>query len=345
MTRTDWSFHASFAKSHIRSSRTPMPEDPLTEMLRGLRLDGVDYGRCRMTAPWAVGVPEQAAARFYFVSGRACWLALAGQDWLALGHGDAVLLPRGTAHVVASAPDVPPAPLGRCQVRQLCDNIVDVAAGGEGEGTLLFSGNMTFNVDSSHPLLRMMPNLMMAQELASREPGIPQLLQTMGCEVAMDRVGAGGILARLADVLAASIIRHWVEHGCGDSSGWIAAARCENIGKVLAAIHLDPARDWTVEALARLMGASRSGFAERFAEVVGETPARYVAQVRMHQARQWLERDQLKIAVVARRLGYESEASFSRAFKRVTGLAPSAARRGAPALPPASAFMALAERG
>jgi AraC-like DNA-binding protein len=171
-----------------------------------------------------------------------------------------------------------------------------------------------------------MPELMRMCDLATSESGIPHLLEAMAREVAMDRVGAGGILARLADVLAASIIRSWVESGCGDATGWIAAARCPDVGKVLAAIHLDPERDWTVASLARLMGASRSAFAERFASVVGETPARYVAQMRMHQARQWLAGDKLKISVVARRLGYESEASFSRAFKRVIGTAPSHVR-------------------
>jgi AraC-like DNA-binding protein len=163
----------------------------------------------------------------------------------------------------------------------------------------------------------------------------------MGREVCMDRVGAGGILARLADVIAATIIRGWVENGCGEDKGWIAAARCPQIGRVLAAIHAHPEADWTVESLAELMGASRSGFAERFASVVGETPARYVAQVRMHQARQWLARDRMRIAVVAQRLGYESEASFSRAFKRITGSAPSQVR--AAGAPPPAIFTAAAE--
>jgi AraC-like DNA-binding protein len=150
----------------------------------------------------------------------------------------------------------------------------------------------------------------------------------MAREVTMERVGSGGILARLADVLAATVIRSWVERGCGDASGWIAAVRDREIGRVLAAIHLEPDQDWTVESLARMMGASRSGFAERFATIVGETPAKYVTQVRMHQARQWLVRDRMKISVVAARLGYESDAAFSRAFKRVIGSAPSHLRAG-----------------
>jgi AraC-like DNA-binding protein len=311
-----------------RSSKAGAPAsgDHLTDMLRGLRLDGVDYGRCQMTAPWAVAFPAQKAARFYFVSQRSCWLFTPAQEWIELHDGDAVLLPRGAAHTLASAPDVEAFSPESCQVRKLCGNIFDVSGGGAGERTVLFSGSMTFNVDGGHPLLRMMPELMRSCELATSEPGIPHLLEAMAREVVMDRIGAGGILARLADVLAASIIRSWIEGGCGDATGWIAAARCPVIGQVLAAIHREPDRNWTVGSLARMMGASRSGFAERFATVVGETPARYVAQVRMHQARQWLAHDKLRIAVVARRLGYESEASFSRAFKRITGSAPSQVR-------------------
>lgn len=181
---------------------------------------------------------------------------------------------------------------------------------------------MRFNVDKRHPLLNLMPDVMRTSDLAKGEPTIPPLLDAMMREVEMNRVGAGGILSRLADVLTATIIRTWVEHGCGDASGWLAAVRNPEVGRVLAAIHLDPAHDWSVNELARHMGASRSGFAQRFVSVVGETPARYVARMRMHQAHEWLREGQ-RVAAVAERLGYDSEASFSRAFKRVIGASPS----------------------
>ncbi|MDB5566264.1 MAG: AraC family transcriptional regulator, partial [Tardiphaga sp.] len=217
-----------------------------------------------------------------------------------------------------------PAPVENCQFEPVCCDILDTCSGGnsDGEETVLFGAGMTFNLDSQHPLLLMMPELMQMHELATDEPAIPHLLEAMTAELALDRVGAGGMLTRLADVVAAALIRNWVEKGCG-SEGWVAAARDPGIGRVLAAIHRDPTRDWTVETLADVMHASRSAFALRFANVVGQTPARYVAQLRMQQAKQWLFRDRLKIAVVARRLGYESEAAFSRAFKRIIGAPPS----------------------
>ena len=128
-----------------------------------------------------------------------------------------------------------------------------------------------------------------------------------------------------ADVLAAQIVRSWVEYGCVGASGWIAAVRHPQIGRALAVIHSHTEYDCTVEKLADLIGVSRSGFAAKFANVVGETPAQYIAQVRMHQARHWIVRDNARISDVSQRLGYKSEASasFSRAFKRVMGVPPS----------------------
>jgi len=311
------------SKSPPELTGDPPTADPLSEMLRGLRLDGVEYGRFRMKQPWGLSFPTQEAARFHFVAEKGCWLLNPAKEWIRVEPGDAVLFPRGAEHALASAPEAETISFCRCSFQKVCENVFETSGGGAGDETLLFSGSMTFNVDRLHPLLRMMPELMQVHQATVNEPGIPDLLKTMACEVALDRVGAGGILARLADVVAASLIRSWVERGCGDASGWIAAARDPDIGRVLAAIHLNPSADWSIEKLAESMRGSRSAFAERFTRVVGETPARYVAQVRMHHARQWLTRDKVRIGVVAQRLGYDSEASFSRAFKRVMGVPPS----------------------
>lgn len=296
--------------------------DPLTEMLRGLRLDGVEYGRCQPSAPWATAYPAQAEARFHFLAAGSAYLQAPDGEWTEMRPGDAVLLPRGDAHVIASEPGISPTPVDCLPRKSLCDGIVDLQCPCTDSNNLIFFAVMRFNVDKRHPLLNLMPDVMRTSDLAKSEPTIPPLLDAMMREVEMNRVGAGGILSRLADVLTATIIRTWVEHGCGDASGWLAAVRNPEVGRVLAAIHLDPAHDWSVNELARHMGASRSGFAQRFVSVVGETPARYVARMRMHQAHEWLREGQ-RVATVAERLGYDSEASFSRAFKRVIGASPS----------------------
>ena len=313
-----------------RSSKAASTQggDPLTEMLNGLRLEGVEYGRCRHVAPWSFSFPAQGDAHFHFVVEDGCWLQTPAGAWMQLKAGDAVLLPRGSAHGLASEGGASDAgatfqPFPRTRGTSICDNIYDLQTGGDGAAGLLFSGSMRFNLDSLHPLLRMMPDVMHANELMRSDPTIPHLIEAMGREVAMNRVGACGIVARLADVLAAQIIRSWVEHGGEAATGWMAAVRDPEIGRVLAAIHASPDRDWPVFELARIMGASRSSFAGKFAAIVGETPAHYVAQVRMHQARQWLLRDRARISDVSRRLGYESDAAFSRAFKRIIGVAPS----------------------
>lgn len=312
--------------------------DALTDILLGLRLDGVEYGRCVMHAPWALAFHPKREATFHFIAQGDCWIRTQASDWRRLKAGDALLLPRSTFHVLASSPEVPCIDIEAMARQPVSENIflVDGASNrpspSNADGALpahtLFCGSMRFNLDPLHPLLAMMPDVMHADDLGQRDPAVLALLDAMEREVALERIGACGILARLADVLAASIIRAWVECACSDASGWIAAVRCPQVGQVLAAIHKAPERDWSLAELAAVMGVSRSTFVEKFSGTVGETPARYVARVKMFQARHWIASDGLRVAVVAERLGYDSEASFSRAFKRIIGHPPSQARVG-----------------
>lgn len=316
--------------------------DTLTDILLGLRLDGVEYGRCVMHAPWAVAFHPKREATFHFIAQGDCWIRTQASDWRRLKAGDALLLPRSTFHVLASSPEVPCVDIEAMARKPVSEDLYlvnGVPARCEADATTptttaadatpshtLFCGSMRFNLDPLHPLLAMMPDVMHADDLSQRDPAVPALLDAMEREVALDRIGACGILARLADVLAASVIRAWVECACSDASGWIAAVRCPQVGRVLAAVHKAPERDWSVTELAAVMGVSRSSFIEKFSTTVGETPAKYVARVKMFQARHWIAREGMRVAVVADRLGYDSEASFSRAFKRIIGHPPSEAR-------------------
>lgn len=312
--------------------------DTLTEILLGVRLDGVEYGRCVMREPWAIAFPPKREASFHFVAQGSCWMRTQTTDWMRLNPGDAMLLPRSMFHVIASSPEVPTVDIDTLARKVVSENlylvngnvssIESVAAADETASHIIFCGSMRFNLDPLHPLLAMMPDVMRACDLAQRDPAVLVMLEAMEREIALDRIGACGILARLADVLAASIIRAWVECASSDATGWIAAVRCPQIGRVLAAIHNQPEREWSVAELAEVMGASRSSFVEKFSNTVGETPAKYVARVKMFQARHWIAHEGMRMAAVANRLGYDSEASFSRAFKRIIGHPPSEARIG-----------------
>jgi AraC-like DNA-binding protein len=178
-----------------------------------------------------------------------------------------------------------------------------------------------------------MPTVLLVRGAAAPDKTLPALLEAMAEEVVAGRVGAATVLTRLADVVITRILRSWLESESKDAIGWLAAIRDPRIGRALAAIHRRPGEAWSVEALAKIANVSRSVFAERFTAVVGMPVAKYVARWRMHLASRWLRNDRIRVAEAAARLGYESEASFSRAFKRLLGFSPSVLRR-APADPP-----------
>ena len=136
------------------------------------------------------------------------------------------------------------------------------------------------------------------------------------------------MITRLADILVIQAIRSWIARDPAARSGWLGALRDPQIGRAIARVHDDPSAAWTVASLAASVGMSRSAFAARFTDLVGEPVMRYVARWQMHAALMWLREEDASVAEVANRLGYESEAAFSRAFKRVIGVPPGAARRG-----------------
>jgi len=144
--------------------------DTLTEMLRGLRLDGVEYGRCQPCAPWATNFPSGDAARFHFVAAGYAWLKSPSGECTKMTCGDAVLLPRGGDHVLASEPGLETKPFASLPRKTLCDGIVDVECQGTQGENKLFFGVMRFNVDKHHPLLQMMPEVMQTRDLAASEP-------------------------------------------------------------------------------------------------------------------------------------------------------------------------------
>src|SRR5690606_2313103 len=150
---------------HSSKSSRYYAQDPLSEMLRGLRLDGVEYSRCRVADRWAIEFPQQLDARFQFIASGHAVLRHPQGPWQMLGPGDAVLWPRGGRRVVASAPDVPPVSFETYSRKEVCQGVFDVKCPDAKEGTVLLVASMRFNVDRMHPLLQLMPDVMMTSDL------------------------------------------------------------------------------------------------------------------------------------------------------------------------------------
>jgi AraC-like DNA-binding protein len=307
--------------------------DLMSELLLGMRLRGIDYRRIQITAPFGLDFAASAGrAQFHFIACGTPFLRANGGGLHALGPGAAVFLPHGGGHQLMSSPDQPCRDVTSYATAPLCDGVQAVTAclaePGCPGSTLIFSSCMEFELGSMQGLVRLMPEVMLVETLLERQPEIMPILTAMEGEARQQRVGFAGILARLADVVSATIVRGWVECGCGGAAGLVDALRDPRLARAIAALHRDPGHDWTVAELAEEMGSSRSVFAERFQAVLGMPPLRYATELRMRLAAQWLGQERLSIDAVAQRLGYTSQAAFSRAFKRVTGHPPGAARLG-----------------
>jgi AraC-like DNA-binding protein len=311
-------------------SRTGAP-DPVSELLQGMRLVGRYYRRVQIAAPFGLrhgGVVSRA--QFHFIAQGPVFLRTESQNVFRLESGDAAFLPRGVVHDLLSSPDIPCQDVTGMNAVPICEEVTEIhACDGQAcpeQTALMFSGCMDFDLGGMHPLVGMMPEVMQVGTLMDRHPEILPILEAMDRETRGERAGFAAILARLADVVSALIVRDWVECGCVDASGWIEALRDPRLGRVISALHRDPGRNWTVATMAAEMGMSRAVFAERFLAVTGITPLRYLTDLRMRLATQWIARDHQSIDSVAERLGYGSQAAFSRAFKRTTGKSPGAVR-------------------
>lgn len=308
----------------------PQP-DLMSELLLGMRLRGVEYRRIEVSPPFGLDFGEAAhRARLHVVVSGAAVLRGAAGAVSPLAAGTAVFLPHGGRHQLLSAVDLPCQDIASLEDRPICATLSEIrhCAGKPGcpDNTVIFSSGMEFDLGGMQRMVRLMPEAMIADTLSERHPEVLPILKAMESEVSGRRVGFAGILGRLADVLAAIIVRGWVECGCNGASGLVDALRDPRLAGAIAALHRDPGRNWTLADLAAETGSSRSVFAERFHAVTGLTPLRYAAELRMRLAEQWIGAEHMPIEAAAHRLGYASQAAFSRAFKRVTGQPPGIAR-------------------
>lgn len=310
--------------------QSALSSDLISELLTGMRLRGVQYRRIQTGPAFGLGFDDRPGhAYFHYLAAGSAFLRTHDGTLHPLVAGNAVFMPQGKAHQLLSDPGV---------AFQHIDNFATAPLGEAVSGVdtcpsthpipsaVLFYGCMEFDLGGMHGLGKLMPEVLVANTDQPRYPGLVSILSAMKNEICSGRIGFAGILARLAEVAAAMIVRGWVECGCETASGLFAALRDPRLVRAILAIHRQPGKEWTVAELAAESHVSRSVFAERFKETTGVPPLRYATELRMRLASQWLSQEKLSIDTVAQRLGYTSQAAFSRAFKRINGQPPGASR-------------------
>jgi AraC-like DNA-binding protein len=305
------------------------PVDPLGEALHFLRMSGTFYCRSEFTAPWALALPVMTGClMFHVVTSGRCWLEVEEAEHRLLQPGDLVLVPHGEGHRLASEPGIPAARLFDLPREIISERYEILRHGGGGASTILVCGAVHFDHPAAHHLVKLLPRMISVEAWSAPQiDWMQSTLRFMAAEAQELRPGGETVIARLADILVIQAIRSWIAQDPAAQTGWLGALQDRQIGRAISLIHHDPARAWTVASLAAEVAMSRSAFAARFTELVGEPAMRYVARWRMHAAFTWLKEDDARLGDLASRLGYQSEAAFSRAFKRFIGVSPGAARR------------------
>ncbi len=315
----------------VSRARSPLPAtaDPLSETLHLLRLDGTLYCRAELTAPWGVRVPRlEGFMTFQVVTHGQGWLEVEGLPPRRLTPGSLTLLPHGVEHCMRSAQGVDAQPLFDIPVEQISERYEIMRYGGGGELTRATYGVMRFDHVAARRLFELLPTVLHIDSWDDAAGGwLQSTLRFITHEASMLRPGGETVITRLADILVVQAIRSWLDSAPEARVGWLAALRDEQVGRALACMHREPQRDWTVPALAKEVGMSRSGFSARFTRLVGESAMRYLARWRLQLARTRIADTTEAIATIAAEFGYRSEASFGRAFKRMFGVSPGSLRR------------------
>jgi AraC-like DNA-binding protein len=307
------------------------PAEPLGEALQFLRMSGAAYYRSELTAPWGMTLPPMPGYLWFHVvtSGR-LWLETGEEErgWIQLG--DLALVPHGEGHVLRSEPGAPAPHILDLEREPVSDRYEIIRHGEGGAPTGLICGAVRFEHPAAGNLVEVLPSTIHIEASSSpRLEWMRSLLQLMAAEAGELRPGGEAVITRLADILVIQAIRAWMESDPAAQRGWLGALQDPQIGRAISLIHREPARDWTVASLAHELAMSRSAFAARFTELVGEPVMSYVARWRMQVAVDALKEEGATVGQLADRLGYRSEAAFSRAFKRVIGVSPGAIRRSA----------------
>ena len=322
-----------------------MAADALSDVLKTVRLTGAVFFELAATDPWvAESAPRDVILpkvlpdadhliAYHVVTMGRCFGNLVDGPPIALEAGEVIVFTHGDPHVMASGPGM--------RAETPTRGALDAATAGELPFTLnygaegapsarLVCGYLACDAQPFNPLLENLPRVIKAGAPKSGDASwLGQFIRLAVMESAEKRTGSESVLAKLSELMFIEVVRQHLESLPPDQAGWLAGLRDPFVGKALSLMHAKAAHDWTIEELATQVGQSRSLFAKRFTDLLGMPPMHYLAQWRMQIASERLGSGNANVATIAAEIGYESEAAFSRAFKKLMGVPPSEWRRGA----------------
>lgn len=314
----------------------------LSDVLRTVRLSGALFFDIEATSPWVAEtlpmaeiagrvMPEaEHVISFHVLLSGSCWAELGhGEAPLSLSAGDVLIVPTGVRHVLCSSPGMHAEPNLTAHYRPADRALPFTFRWGDGDcdHVHFVCGYLGCDARPFNPLLDALPGIIHARGQAQGAGWAAQLIRMALSESRAGRSGSEIVLARLSELLFVEVLRGYLESLPAESGGWFSGLSDRHVGAALRLIHARPTEAWTLESLARDVGVSRSVLAERFAHCVHIPPMHYLARWRLQVAARLLERPGVNVARVAEEVGYESEAAFSRAFKKLTGSSPSIWRK------------------
>ena len=311
--------------------------DAIDQVLEGLKLHSSVFSRMELAEGWGFAKDCLGGAPFHFVLEGEAWVGHDEGDLVRLAVGQMAILPRGEAHLLLSTPGAEAAPFRRLAHDmglpswqpgiRIKPCVLRFGPSGP-PVTRLLSGVFEFADRRRNPLLTALPDLLILRGSTDRtRDTIHAIAKTIDHEIEAGAPGARLVAARLADYLFVEAVREHLAAGTRDDGGWLQGLSDPVVGRALSLIHAEPARSWTVGALAAEVGASRSQFAQRFSLLVGRGPIEYLREWRMFVAAGHLSEARLSLKEVARLAGYRSGPAFGRAFKLWAGDSPAVVRR------------------
>jgi len=302
----------------------PWQQALFSELLQAIRVRRSLYFRPTFGAPWSSRL-EGVVTHFHFVVSGTCWLQVRGMsEATRVTTGDLVLVPRGRPHLMCDPLGARPMDFFELVNTHGTDKSGALRAGGAGPVTSFLCGGLQLESGAANILLAVLPPLIHVKGQAGSAPCWLQATAThLLEELQSARAYHESVVTRLADILFIQAVRAYLDEDADHvQTGWLAALRDKRVGQALALMHSQPEERWTVAALAARLAISRSAFAERFSRLLGESPHRYLARLRLNIASERLRTTDDKISMIAVSAGYKSLPAFSKAFKQELGISP-----------------------